>query len=82
MAVYDLGDVASLGITIKDAAGNLANATSVVATITTPDGTTSTPTVVNTSTGLYDVSYTPSTSGRYLIRWVATGAANFANSSW
>jgi hypothetical protein len=73
MAVYDLGDVVALGVTITNAAGTPANATAVVATITTPDGTTVTPSVTNSGTGLYDVSYTPTTSGRYLIRWVATG---------
>jgi hypothetical protein len=73
MAVYDLGDVAALGVTITDASGTPANATTVVATITLPDGSTSTPSVTNSGTGLYDVSYTPSTSGRHLIRWVATG---------
>lgn len=74
MAVYDLGDVVPLGIKITDANGALANATAVVATITAPDGSTSTPTVTNTSTGIYDVDFTPSTFGRFLIRWVATGA--------
>lgn len=73
MAVYDLGDVVALGVTITDATGTPANATTVVATITTPTGTTTTPSVTNSGTGLYDVSYTPSSSGRYLIRWVATG---------
>jgi hypothetical protein len=73
MAVYDLGDVVALGVTITNTAGAPANATVVAATITAPDGTTSTPSVTNSGTGLYDVSFTPSTSGRYLIRWVATG---------
>lgn len=73
MAVYDLGDVVVLGVTITDSTGTPANATAVVATITAPDGTTSTPSVTNSGTGLYDVSFTPTTSGRYLIRWVATG---------
>lgn len=74
MAVYDLGDVVALGVTITNAAGANENATAVVVTITAPDGTTSTPSISNSAAGLYDVSYTPSTSGRYLIRWVATGA--------
>lgn len=73
MAVYDLGDVAALGVKITDANGNLANATTVVCTITNPDGSSTTPTVVNTSAGIYDVNYTPSISGRYVVRWVATG---------
>lgn len=74
MAVYDLGDVVALGVTIKDANGNPANATNVVATITQPDGSTVLPTVVNTATGLYDINFTPTQFGRYTIRWVATGA--------
>lgn len=73
MAVYDLGDVAALGVTILDAAGNPANATTVVATVAAPDGTTSTPSVTNSGTGLYDIAYTPTQYGRYTIRWVATG---------
>lgn len=74
MAVYDLGDVVALGVTIKDANGNPANATNVVATITQPDGSTVLPTVVNSATGLYDINFTPTQFGRYTIRWVATGA--------
>lgn len=74
MAVYDLGDAVALGVTITDANGTPANATAVVATVTAPDGTTSTPSITNTSAGLYDVSYTPTLSGRHTIRWVATGA--------
>jgi hypothetical protein len=74
MAVYDLGDVVALGVKITDAAGALANATAVTCTITNPDGTSTNPTVVNTSTGIYDVNYSPLTSGRYVVRWVATGA--------
>lgn len=74
MAVYDLGDVVDLGITITDTSGTPANATTVVATITAPDGTTSTPSISNPSAGLYDVSYTPAQFGRHTIRWVATGS--------
>jgi hypothetical protein len=73
MAVYDLGDVVSLGITITNSAGTAENATSVVATITLPDGTTTTPSVTNSGAGLYDISYTPAQVGRYGLRWVATG---------
>jgi len=73
MASYDLGDVAALGITITNSAGTAQNATSVVCTITLPDGTSVTPSVTNSGAGLYDVAYTPTLSGRHLIRWVATG---------
>lgn len=70
---YDLGGVATLAIQIRDAAGVLANATSVVATITLPDGSTATPSVVNSPTGTYTVAYATTQFGRHSIRWVATG---------
>ena len=73
MATYDLGDVAAIGVSIRDSNGNLANATAVTCTITLPDGTSSTPTVTNSGTGLYDVSYVPTQQGRHVVRWVATG---------
>ena len=73
MAVYDLGDVVALGVKITDANGNLANATTVTCIITNPDGSSTNPTVVNSATGVYDVNYTPPVSGRYVVRWVATG---------
>lgn len=74
MATYDLGDVVALGVTVKDAAGAPANATIVTCTIYLPDGTTATPTVTNSGTGLYDINYTPTQFGRHAVKWVATGA--------
>jgi hypothetical protein len=71
---FDLGDVATLAIQIKDATGTLANAGTVTCTVTAPDATTSLPTVVNGSTGNYQVTFTPTQIGLYGVRWVATGA--------
>lgn len=71
---YDLGDIVGLAIAIKDSTGVAANATTVVCTITLPDGTSSAPTVSNPSTGSYTVDYTPTQIGRHLVRWVATGS--------
>lgn len=71
---YDLGDVATLAVQIKDSTGTLANAGALAATITLPDGTTTTPTVSNPSTGNYQISYVTTQLGRHGIRWVATGA--------
>ena len=71
---YDLGDVATLAVQIKDSTGTLANAGALAATITLPDGTTTTPTVSNPSTGNYQISYITTQLGRHGIRWVATGA--------
>jgi hypothetical protein len=73
MASYDLGDVAALGITITNSAGTAQNATAVTCTITLPNGTSVTPSVTNSGAGLYDVAYTPTLSGRHVVRWVATG---------
>lgn len=74
MAVYDMGDVVALGVSIYDANGALANATAVVATVILPDGTTATPSVSNTTLGLYDINFTPTQVGRHVVRWIATGA--------
>ena len=70
---YDLGDVVPLGITITDSTGANANASAVTCTITLPDGTTSTGSVTNPSTGLYNCDFSPSQTGRHAVRWVATG---------
>jgi hypothetical protein len=71
---FDIGSQVPLGVTISDSNGNNANATTVVATITLPDGTTATPSVTNSATGLYDAVYTPSQTGRHIVAWLATGS--------
>lgn len=73
MATYDLGDIVALGVTVKDAAGTPANATTVTCTVYLPDGTTATPTVTNSGTGLYDINYAPTQFGRHQVKWIATG---------
>lgn len=72
-STYDLGDVVALAVEIRDAAGDLANATAVALTVTLPDGTTAAPVTANPSTGRYTASYTPAVAGRFTVRWVATG---------
>lgn len=59
--------------TVKDANGVLANAGTVVFTVTLPDGTSDTPTVVPAATGVYDVAYTSVQSGLHQIRCSVTG---------
>lgn len=71
---YDLGDVVTVSVNVKDAAGAAANAGAMVLTIIAPDGTTSTPSPTNSPTGTYTAAYTPTLVGRHLVRWVATGA--------
>jgi hypothetical protein len=74
MAVYDLGSIAAEAVNITDATSALANATAVVATITLPDGTTATPSVTNSSTGVYQFNYQPTQVGRHTVAWIATGS--------
>jgi hypothetical protein len=71
--IYDLGDVVPLGITITDASNIVGNATAVTCTIYLPDGTTSTGTVVNADTGLYNCDFVPTLTGRHAVKWLATG---------
>ena len=73
MSTYDLGDVAALSVAITDTTGAAANAGAVALTITLPDGTTTAPIVTNPATGSYTAAYTPTQSGRFGVRWVATG---------
>ena len=72
--MIDLGDVVPLRVLITDDNNALANAGTVVLTITLPDGTTTvTPAVTNPSAGVYTATYTPTLAGRHGVRWVATG---------
>lgn len=71
---YDLGDPVALSVTIRDAAGALANAGAVTVTIVQPDGTTLSPAVSNPSTGSYATALAPTLTGRHVVRWIATGA--------
>jgi len=78
---YFLGSQVPIGVTITDANGANANATSVTLTITLPDGSTVTPSVTNSATGLYDSTYVPTQAGRHIVFWVATGtnASSYAD---
>lgn len=72
--MYDLGDVVPLSVEVRDASGVLANAGAVTCTVTLPTGTTVVVSVANTGTGKYAATYSPSVTGRFSVRWVATGA--------
>jgi len=71
---YDLGDVVALTVEIRDSNGDLANAGGVTCTITLPDATTTSGSVVPVTTGTYLSSYTPSQAGRHVAAWIATGS--------
>jgi len=71
---FDLGSVVPLGATVKDAAGDLANAGAMSLTVTLPDGTTTAVSpVAPVSTGVYAYDYPTLQAGRHVVRWVATG---------
>ncbi len=73
--MIDLGDTVTLAAECRDAAGALANATTVALTVTLPDGTTATPPPTNPpgTTGRYTHPYVTTQSGRHTARWVLTG---------
>lgn len=75
MRQYQLGDTADLRHEIRNVDDELVNATAVL-TITLPDGTTATPTVSATSTGIRDVAYPVTQYGSYRFAWNVTGAVN------
>lgn len=73
--MLDVGDTRRLEFLARDPAGTLVNPTSVVLTVTLPNGTTATPAVTNppSEVGVFAVDYVLATYGRYVARWVATG---------
>lgn len=79
---YDLGDIVVLGIEIRDADGDLADATEVTVIIVDPagDSTTSDP-ITSTTDGVYTYDYIPETAGRYVATWLATGTNSAAETT-
>ena len=73
MNTYPLGQTIDLGPwTLRDADGDLTAASSSACTVLLPDGTTATPTVTTSSTGIYSATYTPAAAGVYTYRTVLT----------
>ncbi|WP_068925026.1 phage head-tail connector protein [Planobispora rosea] len=58
--------------------GELVDPASITLTIRLPDGTTTSPTPVNDSVGVYHYDYTPTQAGRHIARWVTTGPVGAA----
>lgn len=68
---FELGQTITLTATF-DLDDALIDASSVVCTITLPDGTTATPAVTRTSQGTYAASYLTAQYGTHTVRWTAT----------
>lgn len=71
---WDVGDVVTIGVVVRDSAGAAADATDVTVTVTAPDGSLSTPDVVRTAVGTYEAGFLVQMPGRWGYRFVATGA--------
>ena len=69
----DLGQTYRYRHTVTNVAGAPANAGTVTATVTLPDGTSVSPNVVNSSTGVYDIAYTTTQAGLHQLSGAATG---------
>lgn len=70
----DIGDSVPIAWDVKDATGTLVNASTVVLTLTLPDGTSTTLTVPAPAVpGQYRVTYIPAAMGRYTWNEVTTG---------
>ncbi len=72
-SVYDPNQGVVLSATFT-VGGTLTNPSSVTLTVRAPDGTESTPTPVNDSTGKYHANVTPTEApGSYVYLWEGTG---------
>lgn len=72
MTTYDVGDLVRLTGTFRNSSDALTN-TTAVCTVRKPDGTASTPSVTNGSTGVYTVDVTLDQEGHWFYRWAGTG---------
>ena len=72
--VYDIGDVATFGVTVSDSTGTPDDATVVTCVLTQPDGTTVNVTPVHVTTGVYEAGLTVALPGRHVVTWAAYGA--------
>lgn len=71
--LFDIGDTAHIEITFATLAGVPTNPTAVVLTIQAPDNSSSTPTPVNDSAGVYHYDLSLTQSGIYRFKWQGTG---------
>lgn len=75
MTTYEVGQTITWGLTTYDSAGAPANVGTIGdATITRPDGTTTTATPSSTGTGTYQAAVASTQAGRWRCRFNGTGA--------
>jgi hypothetical protein len=74
LASHDIGDVVPVTGTFRNAAGALANPTTVDVLVRAPSGTVTTVANSSSSTGIYTANITPTEEGVYRYRFTGTGA--------
>jgi hypothetical protein len=78
--IFYAGQDVPIAVGVVDGSGIPANAASVVALVTAPDGTSQSPAVANVATGTYQaVVPAVAQSGTYLVRWIATGSFTYVS---
>lgn len=77
--MYNVGDVSRISAAFKNASAVLADPTTVVFTVASPEGVVTTPAVVHDSTGLYHADVSLNKSGKWYYRVTGTGAIQAAN---
>lgn len=79
---YVNGSIVRCLVQIKDVNQTLIAATTVVVTITLPDTTTSTPSVVNDSVGNYHCDFTTTQTGVHTYKSVSTGVVTVGSATF
>jgi hypothetical protein len=79
---YAVGSVVRMLVQIKDVNQLLVDATTVVITLTLPDTTTSTPTVLHDAVGIYHADYTTVQTGTHSYKGVSTGVVSVATNTF
>lgn len=74
MSDWDIGDQVTISVSVYNAAGTLADPTTVTLTVRKPDGTLTTPLVTKNSTGVYHADVFPDINGTWYYRWVGGGS--------
>lgn len=76
---YQVGDLVPLEATFRNTAGVATNPTGVTLTVRAPDGTVTTPTPTNPSTGVYHFDLAASQAGLYWYTFKGTGTVTAAD---
>jgi hypothetical protein len=70
----NIGDATTRTVTFKNVAGDPTDPTTTTATLYLPDGTSTSPSITNGTTGVRSVTITPTMSGTHRLKWAGTGA--------